>query len=108
MRQIRMLRLMWRGLETEPRSVLHGHEGGNPGHGQEPTYWATAPVLDPTGHRASGSTLVFHMGLLVVRPVTRPTAAQLDNTATIPHRILSTERLHGPDADFDSRRGAMY
>ena len=52
MREIRMLRLMWRGLETESRSGLHGHEGGNPGHGQEPTYWATAPVLDPTGEQS--------------------------------------------------------
>ncbi len=51
-REIRMLRLKRRGLETEPRSTLHGHEGGNPGNGQEPTYWATAPVLDPTGSRS--------------------------------------------------------
>jgi hypothetical protein len=48
-REIRMLRVMWRGLETEPRSALHGHERGNPGYGQEQTYRATAPVLDPTG-----------------------------------------------------------
>ncbi len=44
MREIRMLRAMWRGLETEPRTTLHGHEGGNPGHSQ-------GNVL--TGHRAS-------------------------------------------------------
>ncbi len=40
----RMLRLMWRGLETESRSGLHGHERGNPGHRQG---------HDLTGHRAS-------------------------------------------------------
>ena len=38
MREIRMLRAMWRGLETEPRTSLHGHEGGNPGHSQGMPY----------------------------------------------------------------------
>jgi hypothetical protein len=37
-REIRMLRAMWRGLETEPRTSLHGHEGGNPGHSQGMPY----------------------------------------------------------------------
>ena len=44
MREIRMLRVMWRGLETELRSGLHGHERGNPGHRQG---------HDLTDHRAS-------------------------------------------------------
>ena len=44
MREIRMLRSMWRGLETESRLGLHGHERGNPGHGQG---------HDLTDHRAS-------------------------------------------------------
>ena len=44
MREIRMLRTRWRELETEPRTQLNGHEGGNPGYSQ-------ANVL--TGHRAS-------------------------------------------------------
>ncbi len=39
-----MLRLKWRGLETEPRLDLHGHERGNPGDRQG---------HDLTGHRAS-------------------------------------------------------
>jgi hypothetical protein len=43
-REIRTLRARWRELETEPRSLLNGHEGGNPGYSQ-------ASVL--TGHRAS-------------------------------------------------------
>ena len=34
MRAIRMLRSRWRGLETESRLGLHGHERGNPGHRQ--------------------------------------------------------------------------
>ena len=34
MREIRMLRAKWRELETEPRTSLAGHEGGNPGYRQ--------------------------------------------------------------------------
>mgnify|MGYP002808841390 CR=1 FL=1 len=49
MREIRTLRAKWRELETEPRSLLNGHEGGNPGHGQ-------ASVL--MGHRASSRPYV--------------------------------------------------
>jgi len=37
-REICTLRAMWRGLETEPRISLHGHEGGNPGHSQGMPY----------------------------------------------------------------------
>ena len=44
MREIRTLRARWRELETEPRTRLNGHAGGNPGYSQ-------ASVL--TGHRAS-------------------------------------------------------
>ena len=44
MREIFMLRARWRELETEPRTRLNGHAGGNPGYSQ-------ASVL--TGHRAS-------------------------------------------------------
>ena len=38
MRQIRMLRAMRRELETGLRLLLHGHAGGNPGHGQGAAY----------------------------------------------------------------------
>ena len=38
MRQIRMLRAMRRELETGLRCLLHGHAGGNPGHGQGAAY----------------------------------------------------------------------
>ena len=44
MREIRMLRARRRELETELRTRLNGHAGGNPGYGQ-------AEVL--MGHRAS-------------------------------------------------------
>ena len=44
MLEIGTLRAKWRELETEPRILLNGHEGGNPGYSQ-------ASVL--TGHRAS-------------------------------------------------------
>jgi hypothetical protein len=33
-REIRMLRAMWRALETGLRNLLTGHEGGNAGHRQ--------------------------------------------------------------------------
>ena len=49
MREIRTLRAKRRELETEPRTLLNGHEGGNPGHGQASVLRATAPTLDPTG-----------------------------------------------------------
>ena len=44
MREIRTLRSMRRGLETESRLGLHGHERGNPGYRQD---------HDLTGYRAS-------------------------------------------------------
>jgi len=40
-REIRMLRAMWRVLETELRKLLTGHEGGNAGHSQGPSYGFT-------------------------------------------------------------------
>ena len=43
MRSIRMLRAMRRELKTELRTLLLGHEGRNPGHGQG----------DASGSRAS-------------------------------------------------------
>jgi hypothetical protein len=43
-REIRTLRAMWRALETGPRQVLNGHEGGKP----------RIQAKDaPTGYRAS-------------------------------------------------------
>ena len=38
MREIRMLRAMWRVLETEPRTFLNGHAGGNAGYSQGVSY----------------------------------------------------------------------
>jgi len=50
-REIRMLRAMWRVLETELRKLLTGHEGGNAGHTQGPSYGFTRQrsTLPPTG-----------------------------------------------------------
>ena len=50
MRGIRMLRAKWRGLEVEPRTSLHGHEGGNPGYSQG---------TDLMGYRASSRPYRF-------------------------------------------------
>jgi len=47
-REIRMLRVMWRELETGSRTFIAGHEGGNPGYRQGMFYRVTAPALDPT------------------------------------------------------------
>ena len=56
MREICMLRAMWRGLEAEPRTSLHGHEGGNPGHRQGMSYGpprqpSTLPPVVPVRER---------------------------------------------------------
>jgi hypothetical protein len=57
-REIRMLRAMWRALETESRSFLNGHEGGNAGYSQGTSYGftrqrSTLPpssiAIDPSG-----------------------------------------------------------
>jgi hypothetical protein len=40
-REIRMLRAMWRALETDSRSFLNGHEGGNAGYSQGTSYGFT-------------------------------------------------------------------
>jgi hypothetical protein len=50
-REIRMLRAMWRALETGLRNLLTGHEGGNAGHRQgvsfeSPRQCSTLPGMD--------------------------------------------------------------
>ncbi len=50
MREIRMLRSMWRGLETESRLGLHGHERGNPGYRQDHNLTDHRASPDPTRH----------------------------------------------------------
>ncbi len=66
MREIRTLRARRRGLETELRITLHGHEGGNPGYGQGRSYRpprqsSTLPASRDTGYRC---TNVSHGGKL--------------------------------------------
>ena len=48
MREIRTLRARWRELETEPRTLLNGHEGRNLGYSQAGVLRAIAPVPEPT------------------------------------------------------------
>ena len=59
MREIRMLRAMWRALETEPRILLNGHAGGNAGYGQGVAYGSPRQCSTLPGHNwrelASGS-----------------------------------------------------
>ena len=52
MREICTLRARWRGLETELRTSLHGHKGGNPGYGQGMPYGP--PRQSPTLPEAYG------------------------------------------------------
>jgi hypothetical protein len=48
-REIRTLRLTWRGLETEPRDGLrHRHRAKAAGKQRLPIPNVTAPVFDPT------------------------------------------------------------
>ncbi len=56
MREICMLRARWRGLETEPRTSLHGHEGGNPGHSQEMPYGPPRQSSTLPGRRLTPGT----------------------------------------------------
>ena len=56
MQEICMLRSRWRGLETESRLGLHGHERGNPGHRQDHDLRTTAPALDPTSRHLRATT----------------------------------------------------
>src|SRR5262245_48185000 len=46
--EIRLLRAMWRALETELGNFLNGHEGGNAGYSQGGFLRIYAPALDPT------------------------------------------------------------
>ena len=67
MREIRMLRVMWRELETGSRTSLDGHEGGNPGYRQGLFYRVTAPALDPTNtSRIPDVTRIFHAWITVL------------------------------------------
>ena len=55
MRQIRMLRAMWRELETGLRRLPNGHEGGNPGNGQGAVYGLPRQFPTLPGNAARGA-----------------------------------------------------
>ena len=58
MREIRMLRAMWRALETELRTLLNGHAGGNAGHSQGVAYGSPRPrsTLPPSQKAQNSAT----------------------------------------------------
>jgi len=61
-REIRMLRAMRRELETEPRRLLNGHAGGNPGHSQGGSY---GPLRQfPTLPRLAQWTILWRHALI--------------------------------------------
>ncbi len=79
MREIRMLRAMWRGLETGLRTTLHGHERGNPGYGQGESYrsprqsstlppWSSSPAVSRVGTVRSHFKGRFDAPVLLLRP----------------------------------------
>jgi hypothetical protein len=56
-REICMLGLMWRELETELwEGLRHRHMAKAAGNSDSPSPKATAPVLDPTRNKRSGSS----------------------------------------------------
>ena len=64
MREIRTLRAKRRELETELRCILIGHEGGNPGHSQGPTYGPPRQISTlPGGFGELNSLLKGPLGL---------------------------------------------
>ena len=74
MREIRMLRTMWRELETELRDGLrHRHAAKAAGKQLLPRPTATAPALDPTTSVAERSLFPFFNVFEVFgHPLTQP------------------------------------
>jgi hypothetical protein len=60
-REIRTLRAKRRGLETESRTTLIGHERGNPGHGQGKTYHHRASPRPYRVRRTRRTALISKM-----------------------------------------------
>jgi hypothetical protein len=52
-REIRLLRAMWRTLETDLRNFLNGHEGGNAGYSQGRSYGFTRQRSTLSGWQSS-------------------------------------------------------
>ncbi len=85
MREIRMLRSMWRGLETESRLGLLGHERGNPGHRQDRDLRTTAPALDPT-RLVPGGVLLVGVHEALPEPAALPHCAAAPGLYRAPNR----------------------
>ena len=97
-REIRMLRVMWRELETGSRTSLAGHEGGNSGYRQGVFYRVTAPALDPT---TSGKS---HVGIFCEQVTSTPLFTGVREISSSATFIATWGRLR-PDGSAGSRRG---
>jgi hypothetical protein len=87
-REIRMLRAMWRALETKSRNFLNGHEGGNAGYGQERSYGFTRQRSTLPGV-ASPLVLDFRPGRLLklcLNPVIWATQNRRHRQSTNPNQ----------------------
>ena len=86
-----MLRLTWRGLETESRTTLYGHAGGNPGHGQGQSY----------GPPRQSSTLLWGAGVSNDPGLPDPSQRAYDSLES--RRVAASEWHTGSDMDYTSR-----
>jgi hypothetical protein len=89
-RQIRMLRAMWRELETGLRRLLPGHEGGNPGHGQGAAYGLPRQLSTLPPRRSTSSCCL-----------SRRFSAMTARTPPGPHSFaVTTARCSSPSQAF--------
>ena len=87
MRQIRMLRAMWRELETGLRTLLIGHEGGNLGHSQGAAYGL--PRQFPTLPGLVSFTLCWAASTLASNERYRTKPAIASDTSIVPTASLT-------------------
>jgi len=88
-REIRTLRAMWRGLETESRTTLHGHEGRNPGYRQGEAYDHRAsprPYRAPT-LRDSTVALGQYYSKFFIRAATNTPTKFFDSASDIGYSV---------------------
>ena len=89
-----MLRAMRRGLETELRQLLHGHEGGNPGHSQGAAYglprqFPTLPAGEPICEWQQ------HQSRQHVRILQQPQVTSQGHQLPAGHPVVATPILGG-------------
>jgi hypothetical protein len=105
-REIRMLRAMWRELETGLRRLLHGHEGGNPGHSQGAVYGLPRqfPTLPRRTISGSFPTANAEYVVNVIRP--RRSLLRLPRLRMVILQVL--ERAFGDRGKLSSFCGDFY